>query len=168
METFAPVQMQRLANSVPWALVALILIYGANSARSDGARIGGYAGAVIVTLIAWRSARMRMMLGDEVVVHGWFGATKIPWREIERFDLNKRGLYVKQVGGLDTQVPAFSMGGSLIKTIKASQLAELEGIVAKAEKIRKERQKIKGGPKTNPPPKAPPKPPPPGKRKPRR
>jgi hypothetical protein len=153
--------MQRLGNSVPWALVALILIYGANSAQSSSAKAGGYAAAALITLVAWRSARMRLLLGDQVVIVGWVHSTKIPWREVERFEVNNRGLFVKQVGGLETQVPAFSVGGSMLKKMRASQKAELDLIAARAEKVRKERQKNR-----NVKPKAPPKPPP-GKRKPR-
>lgn len=163
METFAPVQMQRLGNSVPWALVALILIYGSTSARDTGPKVLGFCAAGLITVVAWRSARMRLLLGDEVVIVGWFHSTRIPWREVERFEVNDKGLFVKQIGGLETQVPAFSVGGSMMKSMRASQRAELEGIAVKAEKVRKERQqKAKGNVK----PKAPPKPPP-GKRKPR-
>jgi hypothetical protein len=165
VETIAPVQMQRLGNSVPWALVALILIYGATSAQSTAAKVGGFAAAALMTLVSWRSARMRLLLGDEVVIVGWFHSTRIPWREVDRFDVNTRGLYVKQVGGLETQVPAFSSGGSLIKAMKASQQAELQGVAARAEKSRKERQRNRNA-SPGPRPKGPPKPPP-GKRRPR-
>lgn len=163
MESIAPVRMQRLGNSVPWALVALILIYASNQAPNTTQKVLGFTAAALVTVVSWRSARMRLLLGEEVVVIGWFHSTRIPWREVEKFDVNNKGLYVKQIGGLEKQVPAFSVGGSMIKAMKASQMAELQGIASRAEKTRKERQqKLRGSVK----PKAPPKPPP-GKRKPR-
>ena len=163
METVRPVQLQRVANSVPWMLVALILFYGSLSAlgRNNTGAVFGFAGAAVMVWVAWRSARLRLLLGDEVVIVGWFGRTTIPWSDIQRFDYNKKGLYIKQVGGLETAVPAFTMGASLLKSIQRSQEAEMQELVAKAEGLR--RQRIGSGAK----PKAKPAPPT-GKRKGRR
>ena len=141
METVRPVQLQRVANSVPWMLVALVLFYGSSSAlgRNNTSAVIGFIGAAAMVWVAWRSARLRLLLGDEVVIVGWFGKTTIPWSDIQRFDYNKKGLFIKQVGGLETAVPAFTMGASLLKSIQRSQEAEMQELVAKTENIRRSR-----------------------------
>ena len=152
MESIGPVQMQRVANSVPWMLVALILIYGSISARSMVAVVGGLAGAAVMVFIAWRSARMRLLLGDEVVIVGWVNRTSIPWSEVQKFDYNKKGLFIKQTGGLEVMVPAFTMGSSLLKSIQRSQEADMRQLVERAERIRKQHIGSTAKPKAKPPP----------------
>ena len=152
METVRPVQMQRVANSVPWMLVSLVLLYGSSSAlgRNNTGAVIGFTGAAAMLWVAWRSARLRMLLGDEVVIVGWFGKTSIPWNDIQKFDYNKKGLYIKQVGGLETMVPAFTMGASLLKSVQRSQEAEMQQLVAKAEGIRRSRIGSSAKPKPKP------------------
>ena len=71
---------------------------------------------------------------------------------------------MKQVGGLETQVPAFSVGGSMLKSMKASQKAELE--LHRRPRGQDPQGASAEAPRAEAKPKAPPKPPP-GKRKPR-
>lgn len=137
-ESLGPVQMQRVANSLPWMLVALILLYASASEDYVPMAVIGFTGAALMVFVAWRSARLRLLLDDEVVIVGWFGRTSIPWSEVQRFDYNKKGLYIKQVGGLETMVPAFTMGASLLKSIQRSQEAEMQALVERAERIRKQ------------------------------
>lgn len=139
-ETFAPVTLQRLASSVPWALVALILFYGAQAGEGAQTDVIGYGGAAVMTLVAWRAARMRMLLGDEVVLTGWFAPKKYPWSEVERFVVTDRGLAVKLRGGLEQQVPAFPMGGWMFRSMRDSMRTDLARVAERAERIRRERR----------------------------
>ena len=152
MDQIAPVRMQRAANSIPWMLVALILIYASSSAmgRNTGQAVLGFVGAALCVGVAWRAARLRLLLGEEVVIVGWGRRTVIPWSEIQKFAYNKKGLYVKQVGGLETGVPAFTMGAALLKSIQRSQETELQQIVERAEKIRRSRIGSAAKPKAKP------------------
>jgi hypothetical protein len=154
METVRPLQMQRVANSVPWMLVSLVLCYGSMSAlgRNNTGAAFGFVGAALMIWVAWRSARLRLLLGDEVVIVGWFGRTTIQWSEIQKFDYNRKGFFIKQVGGLETMVPAFTMGASLLKSVQRSQEAEMQQLVAKAENIRRSRIGSSAKPKPKPAP----------------
>lgn len=137
-ETFAPLQMQRVASSVPWTLVALILIYGGSAGDEVKDKIIGFGGAALAMLVGYRSARMRLILDEQdVTIVGWIKAKHLPWSDVERFVINDKGLAVKMRGGIEEAVPAFAMGGGLFKTIKASVRADLEKTLERAERYRR-------------------------------
>lgn len=137
-ESIAPLRMQQLASSVPWSLVALILIYGGMAGGETKDLIIGFGGAALATLVAFRAARMRMVLTPtEVHVVGWVNAKRIPWSEVERFLLTDKGIAIKLRGGLEERVGAFAVGGALFKSVRQSQLADLQGILERAERYRR-------------------------------
>jgi len=141
VEEIGQLRVQRLASSVPWTLVALILIYGGIAGGDAKNKILGFGGAFLVTLVALRAARLRLMLGDDVVVVGWFGNKHYAWSEIEKFVVNNRGLAMRMKGGLELQIPAFPMGPSLIKKLRESMRADLEQTLARVEKYRLNRRR---------------------------
>lgn len=136
-ETFAPLQMQRLASSVPWSLVALVLIYGGLAGNELKDKIIGFGGAALATGVSYRSARMRLVLGEDVTIVGWFKSTHLRWSDVERFVLNDKGLAVKMRGGIEEGVPAFAMGGFMFKSIRNSMRADLQQTVERAERYRR-------------------------------
>jgi hypothetical protein len=140
-EEIRQLRVQRLAASVPWTLVALILIYGGIAGHSGKDKAVGFGGAFLVTLIALRAARLRLMLGEDVVVVGWFGNRHFAWSEIEKFVVNNKGLAMRMKGGLELQIPAFPMGPSLIKKLRESMRADLELTLARVEKYRLNRRR---------------------------
>lgn len=140
METLAPVRLQRLASFLPWALVSMILLYGGQVGSGTVDHVIGYGGAAILALVSYRAAKMRMILGEDVIVIGWAGKTRHKWSEIEKFVVNPKGLAIRLRGGLEEQVPAFSMGGWLLKSMRDSMRADLERVCAKAEQHRRERR----------------------------
>jgi hypothetical protein len=140
-EEIGQLRVQRLAASVPWTLVALVLIYGGLAGHSTKDKAIGFGGAFIVTLIALRAARLRLMLGSDVVVVGWLGNRHYAWSEIDKFVVNDKGLAMRMKGGLELQVPAFPMGPSLIKKLRESMRADLELTLARVEKHRLARRK---------------------------
>jgi hypothetical protein len=142
-EEIQQLRVQRLAASVPWTLVALILIYGGIAGHGAKDKIIGFGGAFLVTLIALRAARLRLMLGDDVIVVGWFGNKHYAWSEIEKFVVNDKGLAMRMKGGLELQIPAFPMGPSLIKKLRESMRADLEQTLARVEKYRLGRRRTK-------------------------
>ncbi|MGQ0846157.1 MAG: hypothetical protein ACT4QF_18705 [Sporichthyaceae bacterium] len=140
-ETIAPLQMQRLATSVPWTLVALVLIYGALAGDETKDKIIGFGGAALSMVVSFRAARMRLVLGDDVEVVGWFRARHVQWSEIDRFVLNDKGLAIKMRGGIEETVPAFSMGGAIFKKVRASMEADLQQSLERAERYRRRARK---------------------------
>jgi hypothetical protein len=142
VETMAPVRLQRVASSVPWSLVALILFYGGLAGHSALSKVIGFGGAALFTLVSFRAARLRMLLGQDVVVVGWLGAKHYPWAEIEKFVLNDKGLAIRMRGGLEIPVPAYPVGGTFTKRIRESMLAELEQTLERAERFRRERRRV--------------------------
>lgn len=137
-ESIAPLRMQQLASSVPWSLVALVLIYGGAAGGETKDKIIGFGGAALATLVAFRAARMRMVLTPaDVLIVGWVNAKRIPWSDVDRFLLTDRGIAVKLRGGLEERVTAFSMGGGLFKSIRESQKADLQGVLERAERYRR-------------------------------
>lgn len=140
-EEINQLRVQRLTASVPWTLVALILIYGALAGHGVKDKLIGFGGAFLVTLIALRAARLRLMLGDDIVVVGWFGNKHYAWSELDKFVLNDKGLAMRMKGGLEMQIPAFPMGPSLLKTLRESMRADLEQTLARVEKYRVNRRK---------------------------
>ena len=130
--------MRQLASSVPWSLIALILIYGGLAGDEAKDKLIGFGGAALATLIAFRAARMRMVLGQQdVLVTGWVRAKRIPWADVDRFVLNDRGLAIKLHGGLEERIPAFAMGGSLLRSVRESQRADLKDALERAERYRR-------------------------------
>ena len=140
METLAPVRLQRLASFLPWALVSLILLWGGQAGDSTFDKVIGYGGAAVLAGVSYRAARLRMMLGDQVVVVGWLRAERLPWTEIERFLVNDKGLAIRMKGGLERQVPAFPMGGWLFRSMRDSMRADLDRMCEKAERARRARR----------------------------
>jgi hypothetical protein len=140
VETLAPVRLQRLASFLPWALVSLILLWGGQLGSGTGDKVIGFGGAAVLAVVSFRAARLRMLLGDEVVIVGWLRARRVPWTEIEKFVINDKGLAIRMRGGLEEQVPAFPMGGWLFRSMRDSMRADLERICAKAEQTRRERR----------------------------
>ncbi|MGQ0464503.1 MAG: hypothetical protein ACT4QG_04190 [Sporichthyaceae bacterium] len=137
-ESFAPAQMQRLASSVPWTLVALVLIYGGLAGDEAKDKIIGFGGAALAMVVSFRAAKMRLVLdGDEVLIVGWLKARRIPWSDVDRFVLNTKGLAVKTRGGIEESVPAFAMGGWILKSIRNSMQADLQQTLEKAERYRR-------------------------------
>lgn len=137
-ESIAPLRLQQLASSVPWSLVALVLIYGGAAGGEPKDKIIGFGGAALATLVAWRAARMRMVLTPaEVLVVGWVNAKRIPWSDVDHFLIGDRGLAVKLRGGLEERVGAFAVGGGLFKTMRESQKADLQGVLERAERYRR-------------------------------
>jgi len=137
----APLQLQRLASSAPWSLVALILFYGGTAGHGVRAKLIGYGGAVLFTAVAYRAARLRLLLGEDVVVIGWLGPKHYGWSEIEKFVVNDKGLAIRMRGGLEIPVPAFPMGGAVFKRLRESVRADLEATLARAERYRRERRR---------------------------
>jgi hypothetical protein len=90
-ETMAPLQMQRLASSAPWSLVSLILLYGGMAGHTVNSKIIGFGGAAVLALVSFRAARLRLLLGPDVVIVGWLKSTHYPWSEIDKFVLNDKG-----------------------------------------------------------------------------
>jgi hypothetical protein len=135
-EEIGQLRVQQLAASVPWTLVALILIYGALAGHGVRDKVIGFGGAFLVTLIALRAARLRLLLGDDIVVVGWFGNKHYAWSELDKFVVNDKGLAMRMKGGLETQIPAFPMGPSLLKKLRESMRADLEQTLARVEKYR--------------------------------
>jgi hypothetical protein len=142
-EEIGQLRVQRLAASVPWTLVALILIYGGLAGHSTKDKAIGFGGAFVVTLIALRAARLRLMLGSDVVVVGWLGNKHYAWSEIDKFVLTDKGLAMRMKGGLELQIPAFPMGPSLLKTLRESMRADLEQTLTRVEKHRVNRRQSK-------------------------
>lgn len=139
IEIMAPLQLARVASSVPWSLVALILMYGGLSGTSIRDKIIGFGGAIVLTVVAWRAARLRLLLGPDVVVVGWLGSKHYPWSEIDKFVVNDKGLAMRMRGGLEVPIPAFPMGGAVFKKVQASMQADLEQNLERAEKYRRRR-----------------------------
>jgi hypothetical protein len=140
VETLAPVRLQRLIAAVPWALVAVILLLGGLLGDSGGAKVIGFGGAVVLTAVALRSAQLRLVLGDEVVVVGWFGSRRLPWGDVEKFVVNDKGLAVRTRGGLEEPVPAFPVGGWASRSKRNSMLVRLDEVCARAEEYRRSRR----------------------------
>lgn len=140
MENLAPVRLQRLASFLPWALVSAILLYGGSAGTEPRDKVIGYGGAALFALVSFRAARMRLLLGDQVVVVGWLRARKIAWNEIERFVVTKKGLTIKMRGGLEEPVPAFPMGAWMLPSMRESMRADLERTAARAEEVRRTRR----------------------------
>lgn len=140
VETLAPVRLQRLASFLPWALVSLVLLWGGQAGDSTFDKVIGYGGAAATAAVSFRAARLRVLLGDEVVVIGWFRARRVPWKEIERFVVNKKGLAIRMRGGLEENVAAFPMGGWLFRSTRDSMRADLDRICEKAERARRARR----------------------------
>ncbi len=140
METLAPVRLQRLASFLPWALVSMILLYGGQAGSGTADRVIGYGGAAVLAAVSYRAARLRMILGEDVIVVGWLRSRRIRWKEIERFVVNDKGLAIRLRGGLEESVPAFPMGGWLFTSMRDSMRADLDRILAKAERARRERR----------------------------
>lgn len=139
METLAPVRLQRLASFVPWALISLILLYGGQAGSSTADHVIGYGGAAVFFLVSYRAARLRMILGEDVIVVGWLRSIRVKWTEIERFVVNDKGLAIRMRGGLEQNVPAFPMGGWLFRSVGNSMRADLERTCTQAERARRER-----------------------------
>jgi hypothetical protein len=140
VETLAPVRLQRLASFLPWALVSLILLWGGQLGSDTSDKVIGFGGAAILAVVSYRAARMRLMLGDEVVIVGWFRTRRVPWSEVERFVVSERGLAMRMRGGLEEQIPAFPMGGWLFRSMRDSMRADLERVCAQAEQARRGRR----------------------------
>lgn len=140
-EEIGQLGLQRLASSVPWSLVALILIYGGIAGGSTRDHVIGFGGAVLVTAVAFRAARLRLLLGDDVVVVGWLRATHYQWSEIEKFVVNDKGLALRMRGGLEVQIPAFPMGAWMFRRLRDSMRADLERTLARAERYRRQRRR---------------------------
>lgn len=137
-ETFAPMQMQRVASSVPWSLVALVLIYGGLAGDEPKDKIIGFGGAALATLVSYRAARMRMVLdGEDVLIVGWIKSSRVPWSDVDQFVLNAKGLAVKRRGGIEESVPAFAMGGWVLKSVRNSMHADLAQTLERAERYRR-------------------------------
>jgi hypothetical protein len=141
VETLAPVRLQRLASFLPWALVSLILLWGGQLGSGTGDKVIGYGGAAVLAVVSFRAARLRMVLGDEVVVVGWYRSQRVPWREIEKFVVTDKGLAIRMRGGLEQSVPAFPMGGWLFRSMRNSMRADLDRTCAQAEHARKQRRR---------------------------
>jgi hypothetical protein len=140
-EEINQLRVQRLVASVPWTLVALILIYGGLAGDGTKDKILGFGGAFLVTLVALRAARLRLVLGNDIVVVGWFGNKHYAWSELDRFVVNDNGLAMRMKGGLELQIPAFPMGPSLLKTLRESMRTDLEQTLARVEKYRLNRRR---------------------------
>lgn len=140
METLAPVRLQRLTSFLPWALVSLILLWGGQLGDSTRDKVIGYGGACVMAAVSYRAARLRMLLGDEVVVVGWFRSRRVPWTEVEKFVVNDKGLAIRMRGGLEEAVPAFPMGGWLFRSMRDSMRADLDRVCEKAERYRRSRR----------------------------
>ncbi|HUR74628.1 MAG TPA: hypothetical protein VMZ00_10155 [Sporichthya sp.] len=141
METLAPVRLQRLASFLPWALVSLILLWGGQAGDSTFDKVIGYGGAAVLALVSYRAARLRMLLGDEVVVVGWYRARRVPWTEIDKFVVTDKGLAIRLKGGLEESVPAFPMGGWLFRSMRDSMRADLARACEQAEQVRRDRRR---------------------------
>ena len=140
METLAPVRLQRLTSFLPWALVSLILLWGGQLGDNNRDRVIGYGGAVLMAVVSYRAARLRLHLGDEVVIVGWLRSRRVPWTEIEKFVVNDKGLAIRMRGGLEESVPAFPMGAWLFRSMRDSMRADLDQTCARAERYRRERR----------------------------
>jgi len=140
VETLAPVRLQRLASAVPWALVGLILLWGGLLGDSGGDKLIGFGGAAVLTVVAFRAARLRLVLGDEVVVVGWTQSRRFPWSEVERFVVNEKGLAIRLRGGLEESVPAFAMGGWTLRSKREAMRNSLDELCARAEEYRRSRR----------------------------
>jgi hypothetical protein len=130
---------QRFASAVPWLLVALILVYAALAGDSHRDKVIGLGGAVLVAAVAVRAARLRLLLGDDVVVVGWLRAKHYAWSEIEKFVVNDKGLAMRMRGGLELQIPAFPMGAWMIKKMRDTMRADLDRTLVRVEKHRRQR-----------------------------
>jgi hypothetical protein len=144
VETMTPVRMQRLASSAPWSLVALILFYGGLAGHTAMSKLIGFGGAALFTAVSMRAARLRLLLGQDVVVVGWLGAKHYPWAEIEKFVINDKGLAIRMRGGLEVGVPAYPVGATFSKRLRASMFAELEQVLERAERFRTQRRGSRG------------------------
>jgi hypothetical protein len=140
-ETIGPLGFQRVASAAPWAVVALILIVGGIAGHSTRDTAIGVVGAVLVAAIALRAARLRLLLGEDVVVVGWLGSKHYAWSEIDTFVVNNKGLAIRLSGGLEQQIPAFPMGAWMTKKLRDSMRADLEATLARAEKYRQNRRR---------------------------
>ena len=140
METLAPVRLQRLTSFLPWALVSLILLWGGQAGSGTSDKVIGYGGAAVMALVSYRAARLRLILGDEVVVVGWFRSRRVPWAEIEKFVVTEKGLAIRMRGGLEEPVPAFPMGAWLFRSMRDSMRADLNRVCEKAERRRRDRR----------------------------
>jgi len=130
-------QMQRLASSVPWTLVALVLIYGGLAGDEAMDKVIGFGGATLAMVVSYRAARMRLVLGEDVLIVGWIKSRRLPWSEVDQFILNSRGLAVKMRGGIEESIPAFAMGGWVLKSIRNSMQADLQQTLERAERYRR-------------------------------
>lgn len=140
MQTLAPMRLQRLASFLPWALVSLILLWGGQAGTSTFDKVVGYGGAALLAAVSFRAARLRLVLGDEVVVVGWLRSRRVPWPEIEKFVVTDKGLAMRMRGGLTEQVPAFPMGAWLFRSMRDSMRADLARVCEKAEQARRGRR----------------------------
>lgn len=140
-EEIGQLGMQRLTSWVPWALVALILVYAAIAGDSTRDKVIGFAGAVLVTGVALRAARLRLLLGEDVAVVGWLGTKHYAWSEIEKFVVNDKGLAMRMRGGLELQIPAFPMGAWMFNRMRERMRADLETTLARLEKRRQQRRR---------------------------
>ena len=140
VETLAPVRMQRLTAAVPWALVGLILLLGVLLGDSVTYQVIGFGGAAALGTIAVRAARLRLVLGDDVVAVGWVNSQRLPWSEIEKFVVNEKGLAIRMRGGLEETVPAFQMGGWTLRSTREAMQTRLTEVCARAEEHRRSRR----------------------------
>lgn len=141
VERLAPERrLQRVAGSLPWALICVILIGGGLLGSGAMDQVLGFGGAAFFALVAFRAARLRLLLGDDIVVVGWLGSRHVPWSEVEKFVVTKKGLAIRMRGGLEEQVPAFSMGGWVLPSMRASMQADLDRVCGKAEEYRRSRR----------------------------
>ncbi|HZZ48919.1 MAG TPA: hypothetical protein VFE65_18730 [Pseudonocardia sp.] len=140
VEEMAPLRLQRVASSAPWSLVALILLYGGLAGHSALSRLTGFGGAVLFTVVSYRAARLRLLLGPEVVVVGWLGSKRYPWSDIEKFVLNDKGVAIRMRGGIEVAIAAYPRGGSMIRKLQDSINTDLEQVVDRAERFRKTRR----------------------------
>ena len=140
METLAPVRMQRLVTAIPWALVGLILLAGGLLGDSATDKVIGFGGAAALGVIAVRAARLRLVLGDEVVAVGWVNSQRLPWSEVEKFVVTDKGLMIRMRGGLEESVPAFQMGGWVLPSKRNAMRVKLDEVCARAEEYRRSRR----------------------------
>jgi hypothetical protein len=138
-ETLTPVRMHRVASSLPWSLVGMLLLAGGSAGHTVFSKVVGFGGAALFMLVSLRAARLRLQLGPDVVVVGWLTSTHYPWSEIDKFVLNDKGLAIRMRGGLEIAVPAYPYGGAVFKKMQQSMEADLEQVLARAEQFRKQR-----------------------------
>jgi hypothetical protein len=131
--------MQRMASSLPWSLVGVLLLAGAQAGHTPTSKVIGYGGAGLFMIVSLRAARLRLVLGSDVVVVGWLRSTRYPWSEIDKFVINDKGLAIKMRGGLEIPVPAYPIGAAVVRRMRDSMVADLEQIRDRAEAFRKQR-----------------------------